>query len=212
MPRFGSGPGQAPAWCELEQFDIVDLAPGETHRFDRRGSRELIIVADGDCRLAAGDAITVGRRGVMMELPTAAGAFVVTDVLRPTKLVRMAGRWSADFRGAGLFIVGEGDNRTQEGDPVDYPKTTRFDNHYHDLDEHWIFYEGRGVVYSEGRRYDVGPGDCIATGVGHHHDVADTLDPILRAVWLETDLQREKRPGHLWEHTHGAAVPDAERV
>lgn len=212
MPVFGPGPDQAPPWCELEQFDIVDLAPGETYRFDRRSRRELIIVTDGDCRLAAGDAVIIGRRGVMMELPTDAGTFEVTHTVRPTTLVRMAGRWGDDYRGAGLFIVGEGDNRSKPGDPVEYPKTTRFDNHYHDLDEYWIFYEGRGVVYSEGIRYDVGPGDCIATGTGHHHDVSEVFDPVLRGVWLETTPLREKRRGHLWEHTHGAAVPDEARV
>ncbi|KKL91983.1 hypothetical protein LCGC14_1889220, partial [marine sediment metagenome] len=35
MPVFKSGRGLAPAWCELECFDIVSLSPGQTHAYGR---------------------------------------------------------------------------------------------------------------------------------------------------------------------------------
>ena len=48
------------------------------------------------------------------------------------------------------------------GDPVDYPKTTGFDNHYHDCDEYWIIYEGSGVAVKAG----VWVGRDVLVGVG----------------------------------------------
>ncbi|MGH2616746.1 MAG: cupin domain-containing protein, partial [Thermomicrobiales bacterium] len=91
-------------------------------------------------------------------------------------------------------------------DPVSYPKTTSFDSHYHDCDEYWIVWAGRGVAVSEGQEYEVGPGDCVATGMGHHHDFPRVQEPV-QAVYFETTLQGAKRRGHLWEHTHGLAQP-----
>jgi mannose-6-phosphate isomerase-like protein (cupin superfamily) len=94
---------------------------------------------------------------------------------------------------------------------VDYAKETRFDSHYHDCDEYWIVFEGRGVAVSEGRSYEVGPGDCIATGMGHHHDFPQAFEPV-RAVYFETTMEGQKRRGHLWDHTHGLAKPKADRT
>ena len=97
------------------------------------------------------------------------------------------------------------------GDPVSYAKSTNFDRHYHDCDEYWIVWEGSGVAVSEGRSYDVAAGDCIATGMGHHHDFPNVRQPV-RGVYFETTLEGEKRLGHLWEHTHGPAAPRLDRV
>jgi mannose-6-phosphate isomerase-like protein (cupin superfamily) len=94
---------------------------------------------------------------------------------------------------------------------VGYAKTTNFDSHYHDCDEYWIVLEGRGVAVSEGKSYQVGPGDCVATGMGHHHDFPQASEPI-KAVYFETTLQGQERLGHLWDHRHGPAEPALERV
>jgi len=99
-----------------------------------------------------------------------------------------------------------GDGRQDKGDPVDYPKDTSFDNHYHDCDEYWIVFDGKGIAVSEGESYEVGPGDCIATGMGHHHDFPQVFEPI-RAVYFETTIEGKKRRGHLWNHRHGQAEP-----
>jgi mannose-6-phosphate isomerase-like protein (cupin superfamily) len=94
---------------------------------------------------------------------------------------------------------------------VSYRKETNFDSHYHDCDEYWIFFKGRGVAVSEGKHYEVAAGDCVATGMGHHHDFPLVYEP-LEAVFFETTLEGQKRRGHLWEHTHGLAQPQAERI
>ena len=64
---------------------------------------------------------------------------------------------------------------------------------------------------SEGVTYDVGPGDCIATGMGFHHDFPRVREPV-KAVYFETTMEGQKRRGHLWNHTHGTAEPQVDRI
>ena len=90
-------------------------------------------------------------------------------------------------------------------------KDGSFDCHFHDCDEYWILFAGRGVVVSEGKHYEVGVGDCVATGMGHHHDFPQVFEPV-EAVYFETTLERQKCLGHLWNHTYGKAQPRPERV
>lgn len=213
MPVFKSGENQAPAWCELEYFDIVRLKPGETHTFDRKRKKEKLIVCEGKCRIAYGGKEVDAEKGANLDLPTQDGVFRVTSVTEPVTMVRMAGRWGEEVGGSGLFPVWnvtEGDT-SNWGGPVDYKKTTKFDNHYHDCDEYWIVYQGSGTAMSEGKAYKVGVGDCIATGRGHYHDFPLVDEPVL-AVFFETTMYEPKRVGHLWEHMHGKAVPDMARL
>jgi mannose-6-phosphate isomerase-like protein (cupin superfamily) len=88
------------------------------------------------------------------------------------------------------------------GDPVDYPRTNDFDNHYHDFDEFWIILKGSGLAVSEGVKYKFTGGDIIATRMGDHHDLSEVHEDI-HGIYFETSLKGQKRLGHLWEHTHG---------
>ncbi|MCL2814066.1 MAG: cupin domain-containing protein, partial [Oscillospiraceae bacterium] len=72
----------------------------------------------------------------------------------------------------------------------DYYRNTAFDNHYHDCDEYWIIVEGSGTVYSENKKYEVQAGDCVVTGMGHHHDFP-VVDSHIYAVYFETTLGGE---------------------
>ena len=210
MPLIKEGEGPFPTWCELESFEIVTLKDGGAHRFTRRGRREKLIVARGTCRLAA-PADQLLPEGAVVDLEEPTACFSVRDASPGTTLVRMAGRWGAETGGSGLFGVQPSDDPRDAGDEVAYPKETNFDSHYHDCDEYWIILEGRGVAVSEGKHYEVGPGDCVATGMGHHHDFPLVTAPI-RAVFFETTLEGRKRRGHLWDHTHGPALPRPDRV
>jgi mannose-6-phosphate isomerase-like protein (cupin superfamily) len=211
MPVFQAGPNQAPEWCELEQFDIVELKPGESHIFPRRGHREKLIVGKGRCRVAYDTHEVDAPQGANLDLDSPYGQFKVLVVFEDTTLIRMAGRWGEETGGSGVFAGAEVENPSDRGDPVTHEKRTPFDNHYHDCDEYWIIFEGRGLAVSEGKQYEVGPGDCVATGMGFHHDLPRIHEPI-RAVYFETTLEGGKRLGHLWNHTHGEAQPRAERV
>ena len=211
MPVFRSGRGLAPPWCELEYFDILGLSPGDRRLFERVGEREKLIVAAGRCRLRVAGQTVEAEEGANLDLLPGEDPFEVIEATALAVLVRMAGRWGEATGGSGVFAVERRDDASDAGDPVDWPKHTVFDNHYHDCDEYWILFEGRGVAVSEGRSYEVGPGDCIATGMGHHHDFPMVYEPV-KAVYFETTMEGEKRPGHLWEHTHGPARPKPERV
>ena len=210
MPVFRSGAGQAPAWCEMRSFDIVTLQPGESHTYERTGKKEKLIVGRGACSVRAGSKTHEAVEGTNLDL-TGDGAFAVGDVTAPTTLIRMCGDWDEELGGSGLFGGPASDDPKDHGDPVNYPKNTNFDRHFHDCDEYWIFFEGRGVAVSEGKHYEVGPGDCLAIGMGHHHDLPIVTEPV-RAVFFETTMEGQKRRGHLWEHTHGPAEPRVDRV
>ncbi|MDQ5851656.1 MAG: hypothetical protein M3380_06185 [Chloroflexota bacterium] len=211
MPVFKSGPGLAPAWCEMTYFEIVELQPGARHAFKWIGRKEKVIVGKGRCRVSvAGRSMDV-ERGAQLDLRAAEEALVVVEVLADTTLVRMCGHWGETLGGSGLFTVARSEHPHDVGDPVPYPKTTNFDCHYHDCDEYWILFEGSGTAVSEGNAYVVGAGDCVATGMGHHHDFPDVAERV-QAVYFETTLAGQQRVGHLWDHTHGRAQPKPERA
>jgi mannose-6-phosphate isomerase-like protein (cupin superfamily) len=211
MPVFKSGKGLAPEWCEMEYFEMLQLPTGANHTFERVGQKEKLIVGKGQCRLAFAGQTIIADEKVNLDLATPDEQFEVLEVLSDATLIRMCGRWGDETGGSGIFTVAKADNRLDRGDPVDYPKETNFDNHYHDCDEYWIIFAGRGVSVSEEKHYEVVPGDCIATGMGHHHDFPWVFEPV-KAVYFETTIEGEKRRGHLWNHKHGQAKPQKDRV
>jgi mannose-6-phosphate isomerase-like protein (cupin superfamily) len=210
MPVFKSG-DVPPTWCELTFFEIVTLPAGAEHRFPRRAPREKLIVCQGQGRVTVDDTEVAAAAGSNLDLPSGPGCFAVREVSEEIVAVRLCGHWGDETGGSGLFAVDESVTPTDKGDPVQYVKTTNFDNHYHDCDEYWVVWAGRGVAVSEGQAYEVDPGDCVATAMGHHHDFPRAQEPV-RAVYFETTLRGAKRRGHLWEHTHGPARPTVDDV
>ncbi len=211
MPLIREGEDPMPSWCEMTHFEIVHLSPGQQHAFARFDKKEKLIVGEGECCIGLNGNATLAERGTNLDLITEDGQFEVSEVLTECILIRLGGKWGDELGGSGLFTVVKSEQPQDKGDPVDYPKETNFDCHYHDCDEYWIVFKGRGVAVSEGKPYAVKPGDCIATGMGHHHDFQLVLERI-EAVFFETTLQEQKRRGHLWNHTHGPAQPKPERV
>ena len=210
MPLFHDGLHAHPPWGELTAFTIIHLAVGVQHRVDRRNGKERLIVATGWCRLAWGGQECDAPAGTKGELSAGDDGFAVSAVSEPTTLVHLSGRWGEETGGWGLFTVQTVEHPTERGDPTDYPKHTGIDNHYHDCDEYYIILEGHGDVVSEGVRYAVGPGDCVATRMGDHHDFPLVSEPV-QAVFVETTLKRARRRGHLWNHTHGPAHPQTDQ-
>jgi mannose-6-phosphate isomerase-like protein (cupin superfamily) len=210
MPVFRSDE-TAPSWCEMRSFDVIYLNPGESRQFTRREPREKLIAGRGGCQVVIGSIAAELPERQIFDLPNGETIFEARAGSEPVTLILMSGTWGDEIGGAGIFGGVEEDNPKDGGDPVSYPKRTKFDSHYHDCDEYWIVFEGRGTAVSEGMHYQVGPGDCLATGMGHHHDLPLVSEPI-RSVFFETTLEGQKRRGHLWDHTHGKAQPQAERV
>jgi mannose-6-phosphate isomerase-like protein (cupin superfamily) len=196
----------APAWCEMTFFEIVTLPRGAHHRFARRAPKEKLIVCQGRALIAIDGSEVDATAGRNLDLPSGAEGFDVREIHEEIVAVRLCGDWGEETGGSGLFTVASSDSPADRGDPVPYPKTTNFDSHYHDCDEYWVVWAGRGEAVSEGQAYDVVPGDCVATAMDHHHDVPHVREP-LHGVYFETTLRGKKRRGHLWEHTHGPAHP-----
>ena len=211
MPVFRSGTGRAPGWCEMEFFEIVELAAGAAHKFERVGQKEKLIVGKGKCLIAFDGQTVSGEERANLDLVTADGEFEVVKAQSDATLIRMCGRWGDETGGSGVFRAAKSDVPGNPGDPVDYPRATGFDNHYHDCDEYWIVFEGSGVAVSEGKAYEVGPGDCVATGMGHHHDFSQVFEAV-KAVFFETTIEGQKRRGHLWNHRNGPAEPKDDRI
>lgn len=211
MPVFRSGKGLAPAWCELEYFEIVPLQKGQKHTFERVGVKEKLVVGEGECLIRYGTQQVPAKTGTNLDLRSPEERFEVVEVQSDTVLIRLGGRWGEEVGGSGLFAVFKSPHPSDVGDPVDYPKETNVDSHYHDCDEYWILYAGRGIAVSEGKHYEVQAGDCVATGMGFHHDFPVVFEPV-KALYFETTLEGQKRRGHLWNHTHGPAQPRRERV
>ncbi len=167
--------------------------------------QEKLIVCRGQCQVTVAGEDLIGDERSNFDLTHDGGEFSLTAGDEPVTVVRMCGHWGGQTGASGLFAVNASEHPSDRGDPVSYAKSTNFDNHYHDCDEYWIIWEGSGVAVSEGRTYDVSAGDCLATGMGHHHDLPQVRQTV-RGVYFETTLEGEKRLGHLWEHTHGPAA------
>jgi mannose-6-phosphate isomerase-like protein (cupin superfamily) len=200
---------EAPQWCELRDFDILVFGEGDTVRQVRRQPKERLLAVSGTTQVTLPRRSLVLKEGQFLDL-VSVEAWRLRACSAEAGIVRLSGRWGEDLGGCGLFRVVNQDNPVNIGDPVGYPKTTSVDSHYHDCDEYWIFLEGGGTVVVGGRSIEVAAGDCVPIGMGHHHDLPIVVAPV-KSVFFETTLERAKRVGHLWNHTHGPADPAMER-
>ncbi|MHB2165613.1 cupin domain-containing protein [Alsobacter sp. R-9] len=211
MPVFRSEDAP-PGWCELERFHILDLGAGGAQACRRETPRERVMGTAGTCRIRFEGGSTLLKEGQFVDVERLPGTALTLEGCTPdAQAVRLCGRWGEDIAGCGLFRVQDQENPTDKGDPVPYPKTTRIDSHYHDCDEYWILLEGEATVVVGSHHMAMRPGDCVSIGMGHHHDMPHAPLPV-KAVFFETTLEGLKRVGHLWNHTHGPAVPHPERV
>lgn len=84
---------------------------------------------------------------------------------------------------------------------------SRFDRHFHDADEYWLIFSGRARVLSEGKEYEIGPGDILCTRMGDEHDVLEVLEEPFRSFFIEDELKGPRRPGHLHRPQEEPAPP-----
>jgi mannose-6-phosphate isomerase-like protein (cupin superfamily) len=204
---------QPPQWCELKGFEIVGLEAGAIASRARTETRQRLLCTLGTVQIRHGSGTVVLKENQFLDLHDATPEqnWSVLACAPRAQLVSLSGAWGADISGCGTFRVVAEPNATHVGDPVTYPKATRVDPHYHDCDEYWIILEGRARVVVGNRTMDTGVGDCVPIGMGHHHDMPIVEAPV-KAVFFETTLQGEKRIGHLWNHTHGPARPQPDRI
>ncbi len=195
----------------MEYFEIVRLRKGETRAFPGVGIREKLFVGRGSCVVTMGDRQVAALEGDVVDLATSDGCSRIVRASIDTTLIRLCGRWGESIGSSGVFSLGNSEHPVNEGDRVEYPRTTHFDNHYHDCDEYWVIFEGRVIAVSEQKLYILGPGDCLVTGMGHHHDLLQVIES-LRGVYFETTFEGQRRSGHLWNHRDGEAHPRMNRI
>jgi mannose-6-phosphate isomerase-like protein (cupin superfamily) len=80
----------------------------------------------------------------------------------------------------------------------------RFDRHFHDCDEYWLLFHGRGRAVVGDRTYEVGPGDIVCTPTGTLHDIAGVYET-LEGFWFEGPTPEGGRVGHLHQTDEDAA-------
>lgn len=200
MPILRQSMKGHPAWCELDHFAVAAVAPGEVVWWRPVHRANKLVVAGGRCRVRSQRLEHVLDEADVLDLEPAEHILTADDA---ALVVELEGHWGLDCGGAGVFRV-ENSRSATDVDGLAYPKQTDFDRHYHDCDEYWIIVSGRGTVVTEDTIYQVGPGDCVATRMGHHHDFPSVAEPVL-AVYFETTLRGQGRRGHLWEDVHGPA-------
>lgn len=201
---------QTPGWCTVREFRTISLGAKETIRATRRHPNEFFFATYGVGLISSTGQDIVIREQQFFMMPEGTSEVSISGTGRPVDIIRFGGDWGAHVYGASLFRVGPGVPCPFAGDPVTYPKNTAFDAHYHDYDEYWFIIEGSGVVVVGDEKAHVRSGDCIAIGAGYHHDFP-LIDWPVKALAFEVSITGQKRLGHLWTHTHGPAIPHAER-
>ena len=205
MPQIVSQNDPMPDWCEISHFNIIDI--GKTGlRFEPSAANERLVSCSGSVNVIFKGGSQVIGNGQFIDIVKDDGPIMVIPVNDSGRVVRLSGKWGTELGGCGLFSALDTDTPSDKGDPVAYAKTTSIDSHYHDCDEFWILLEGKATVVVSNKAAEMMPGDCLCIRMGHHHDMAHAPEKV-QAVYFETSLGREKRVGHLWEHTHGPAIP-----
>jgi mannose-6-phosphate isomerase-like protein (cupin superfamily) len=204
MPAFRAVPDKAPEWCEVESFETLSFHTEEAKSINRRSTSECIVVVSGSCAIRRRDYVVNLHPGEKMSIEREDYPYQITCLSDPLIIVRLCGHWGGETGSCGMFELRNSESPRNDGDPVSYPRGTCFDNHYHDFDEYWILINGRCVAISEGRLFLLGPGNCLATGKGHHHDIPLVMEPV-SGVYFEGTLEGKKRAGHLWTHRDGPA-------
>lgn len=208
-----------PAWAALKRYRKDCFHQGEAVEIELPYRRVAFVVLCGACEVEESGTKTLVRQYEVYESKT--GSFTMHGVFQPpfyfirnVDVLVIGGEW--DGAEINLFMVNQSDcpeNRSAlgAGTPNSYYRNTNFDNHYHDFDEFWIVCEGSGVVQDNGSFYEVEEGDCVATGAGNHHDFP-IVHSFVKALAIEMAPEPGKRHGHLWEQTHGKAVPDPSKA
>jgi mannose-6-phosphate isomerase-like protein (cupin superfamily) len=201
-----------PVWGALRRFSRHIVAHGKPLVLPAQESEARLLSLSGFCLVSNGSMKTIIRPYQFLDLPKGRRGFEAS-ALDPAgaDVMLFEGSWAEEVGGCGVFEYSNDTPKRNESDPVDYPKSTTFDSHYHDFDEYFLILEGEGICVIGTHSFDVGPGDCVAIGMGHHHDIPVIRKPI-RSAYFHGPLEGQRRPGHLWTYKNGPALPQRERV
>lgn len=200
MPRIEYNNQNFPEWAELKFYESVSLKQNDRIEIGFKEEKQTIFVCNGSCSVENRISVKY-TAGDVIDLKKDERVFVHNDSVENTLLIVVGGNWGDEIGGRGVFSLSSVEYPKNSGDSTSYWRNTDFDNHYHDCDEYWIFFEGDGIAVSEEKIYRIEPGICIATKMGDHHDIP-VVNKSLGGIYFETTLRGKKRTGHLWNHTH----------
>ena len=199
-----------PAWCDVSSYEIFNLEKGQKKEIALKDKKAAVVICAGTGVVSTADGGKTGYTAEAILMLTEGFEIYAETTLEVCVVHGDLGEKCVWF---GLFTVNEAGKETavDAGTKADYFRNSDFDNHYHDCDEYWIILSGSGTAYTENKPFEVEAGDCVITGAGWHHDFPVVKTPV-RGVYYETTMTGQKRGGHLHEHTHGAAVPQKNKV
>lgn len=185
-------------WVAFDDFEYLYLDPrGDAAPIDvfvpASGSRQAVLVLGGSVlarselglqKLERTGWIHVPPSGVHLD---STGATAHGDQVQ---ILRMSGSWEGTPH-IGVFWA--------------WPETP-LEVHYHDFDEYWFIVSGHTEGETDGRAWQLEPGDLIATARGYEHGMPNVAEHIM-GVAFEPALAPNQRKGHLHRHEHGAPVP-----
>ncbi|MCU0415123.1 MAG: hypothetical protein MUE91_12115 [Ignavibacteriaceae bacterium] len=195
MPLLKLSENKFPDWSEVKKISQLTIESNSITELTKSFSKYALFVISGECSIR-----TNGYEKIYLENDSLFSDKKNTSIkttTQKTEIVMIEGIWGDEIGGSAVFKM-----RRNIGDPVDYPRTNDFDNHFHDFDEYWIILKGSGVAVSEGLKYKFSGGDIIVTRMGDHHDLPEVYEDI-HGIYFETSLRGQKRLGHLWNHSHG---------
>ena len=200
MPLLKLSENKFPDWSEVKKISQLTIESNRTTEITKSFSKYALFVISGECSIR-----TNGYEKIFIEndsLFSDKKNISIKTTTQKTEIVMIEGIWGDEIGGSAVFKMSKHSTPRNIGDPVDYPRTNDFDNHYHDFDEYWIILKGSGLAVSEGVKYKFSDGDIVATRMGDHHDLPEVYEDI-HGIYFETALRGQKRMGHLWNHTHG---------
>jgi len=183
-----------PDWCEVKKFEIHLIGGSQISIYNPDYQKSVVIVLEGS--------VTARVNSESKIIKSGESVFAINEPIlldgTDARIMAIFGDWGENIGGIGIFWVEKSDNPINPGTSANYLRNSSFDNHYHDCDEYWIVYKGKGIAYSEGIAYEVKQGDCIVTAKGEHHDFPVVHETVW-SVFFETTMGGQERRGHLWE-------------
>jgi mannose-6-phosphate isomerase-like protein (cupin superfamily) len=175
-----NGDGHRPYWGTATQ------TPEPVSRELKPGSpREQLVVLHGEVTVESELGRFTLKRRDFVEVPK--GGMKVTNAGNSSaELARIAGRWQEVIRNEICLF--------RPDHPCDY--------HYHDSDEYWMVFRGHFTLNYDGNEYELRPGLMLAAGMGFEHG-AVAPEEHFEAVVIATQLEGQKRDGHLVRDMHG---------
>lgn len=112
MTIFRSG-DQPPGWCELTDFEFVDLTD-QPLPIPLAAEKQRLLVTSGSCCVRSAEGAQVLSEGQFLDMDGANGPFTADAGEGAAQVLVFYGRWGNELGGCGVFKLGP-DTRFRSG-------------------------------------------------------------------------------------------------